>query len=168
MTVGEDHQTAAPRASGPPGTLAVGVGAFALLELALAVFTAVAPHAFYTAIGPFGSFNSHYLRDVASFEGAMGLALAAAVRRPSWRVPVLALTTAQFALHSVNHLVDIGRAHPRFTGYFDFFSLAAATLMLARLWRAAGRDAADRERPAGAGATNFPAPLSPTPGRSIP
>jgi hypothetical protein len=168
MNVGEDHLKAAPRASAPPGTLAVGIGAFALLELALAVFTAVAPHAFYIAIGPFGSFNSHYLRDVASFEGAMGLALAAAVRHPGWRVPVLALTTVQFALHSANHLLDIGRAHPRFTGYFDFFSLAAATVMLARLWRAAGREAAHREHPAGARATSVPAPLSPTPGRSIP
>ena len=164
MSVAEDPRVAL-RAEAPPGTLAVGIGAFAAIELLLAVFTAVSPHAFYTAIGPFGAFNAHYLRDVASFEGAMGLALLVAVLRPSWRVPVLALTTVQFALHSVNHLVDIGKAHPRWTGYFDFFSLAAATLMLAWLWRAASREDANRSRPAGAG--ELRAPLSPTPGRSI-
>ena len=60
-----------------------------------------------------------------------------AVVRPSWRVPVLAVTTVQFALHTVNHLVDIGDAHPRWNGYFDFFSLAAATVLLAWLWRIA-------------------------------
>jgi hypothetical protein len=164
MSVAEDPRVAL-RAEASPGTLAVGIGAFALIELLLALFTAVSPHAFYTAIGPFGAFNAHYLRDVASFEGAMGVALLVAVLRPSWRVPVLALTTVQFALHSVNHLIDIGKAHPRWAGYFDFFSLAAATLMLAWLWRAASRQDASRSRPAEAG--ELRAPLSPTPGRSI-
>lgn len=122
------------------GTLELGIAMFAFVELGLAVFMAVAPHAFFRAIGPFGVFNPHYLRDVASFEGAIGLALAIALRRPSWRAPVLALTTFQFALHSVNHLVDIAGAHPAWAGYFDFFSLASATLLLAYLWRAASTD----------------------------
>ncbi len=164
MSVAEDPGVAL-RAEVPRGTLEVGIGAFAGIELLLAVFTAISPHAFYTAIGPFGAFNPHYLRDVASFEGAMGLALLVAVFRPSWRVPVLALTTVQFGLHSVNHLIDIGKAHPRWTGYFDFFSLAAATLVLAWLWRAASRDDANGAPPAEAGEPQ--APLSPTSGRSI-
>ena len=46
----------------------MGIAAFAVVELSLAVFMAAAPHAFYTAIGPFGAFNAHYMRDVASFE----------------------------------------------------------------------------------------------------
>ena len=121
----------------PAGSVTVGLYAFALVELALAAFGAVAPHAFYRAIGPFGAFNAHYIRDVASFEAALGAALLVAVRRRTWRVPVLALATFQFALHSLNHLLDIGKAHPAWTGYFDFFTLAAATVMLAWLWRAA-------------------------------
>jgi len=43
----------------------------------------------------------------------------------------------QYALHSVNHLFDIDIAHPQWTGYFDFFSLAAATLVLVWLLRTA-------------------------------
>jgi hypothetical protein len=129
--------TVAHPGTAPTGTLEVGIATFAAVELALAVFMAVAPHAFYKAIGPFGVFNPHYLRDVASFEGAIALALLVSLRRRSWRAPVLALTTFQFALHSVNHLVDIGNAHPRWAGFFDFFSLAPATLLLAYLWRAA-------------------------------
>ena len=129
--------TVARSGTAPAGTLEAGIAMFAVVELGLAVFMAVAPHAFYKAIGPFGVFNPHYLRDVASFEGAIGVALLIALRRPSWRAPVLALTTFQFALHSVNHLVDIGSAHPAWAGYFDFFSLASATLLLAYLWRAA-------------------------------
>jgi len=117
--------------------VAVGLASFAAIQLALALFMALSPHGFYEAIGPFGAFNAHYIREVASFYGAIGVGLALAIARSSWRVPVLAVTTLQYALHSVNHLVDIGNAHPAWTGYFDFSSLAAATLLLAWLWRAA-------------------------------
>ncbi|MGD0452408.1 MAG: hypothetical protein ABSB69_02315 [Solirubrobacteraceae bacterium] len=125
----------------PPGTLEVGICAFAVLHVGLGLFMAISPHGFYTAVGPFEAFNQHYIRDVATFYGALGLGLAVALRRPSWRVPVLAITTAQYALHSVNHLIDIGKAHPAWLGYFDFFSLAAATLLLAWLARVAVAEA---------------------------
>jgi hypothetical protein len=155
-----------PRPAPAPGTVVVGMAVFAALELGLALFTVVSAHAFYTAIGPFGAFNPHYLRDVASFEGAIGIALVLAIQRPSWRVPVLALATFQFALHSLNHLFDIGKAHPAWTGYFDFFSLFAATVLLAWLWRMASIEAAGTTARAAAPA-GAEAPLSPTPGRSI-
>jgi hypothetical protein len=154
-----------PRSQAPPGTVVVGIAAFAAVELGLALFTVISAHSFYTAIGPFGAFNPHYLRDVASFEGAIGIALVLAIGRPSWRVPVLALATIQFALHSLNHLFDIGKAHPAWTGYFDFFSLFAATALLAWLWRMASAEAAGATIPAAAPA-GAQTQLSPTPGRS--
>jgi hypothetical protein len=120
-----------------PSTVTVGLIALAVIQVGLALLMAASPHTFYTAVGPFGAFNPHYIRDVASFYGAIGIGLVVAVSRRSWRVPVLALTTIQYALHSVNHLIDIDKAHPAWNGYFDFFSLAAATLLLAWLWRAA-------------------------------
>jgi hypothetical protein len=116
--------------------LLLGLSAFAVYHLALAVWMAAAPHSFYTAIGPFGPYNSHYIRDTATFNAALGAGFVVAVFRPSWRLPVLAITTLQFALHTVNHLVDIDKAHPAGIGYFDFFALLASTallgLMLAR------------------------------------
>jgi hypothetical protein len=109
----------------------------ALYDIALAVFMTAAPHAFYAKVGPFGVQNDHYIRDTATFSAAIGVGALIAVRRVLWRVPVLAISTVQFALHSVNHLVDIGNAHPRWNGYFDFASLTAATVLLAWLLRAA-------------------------------
>jgi len=50
---------------------------------------------------------------------------------------VLALVTIQFALHTVNHLFDADATHPVWTGWFDFATLAASTLLLAWLLRAA-------------------------------
>jgi hypothetical protein len=121
----------------------VGIAAFAVIQLSLALFMASAPHAFYTAAGPFGAFNGHYIRDVATFYAATGVGLLVAIRRTSWRVPMLALMTIQYALHSVNHLIDIGKAHPAWNGYFDFFSIALATGLLAWLWRRAALENED-------------------------
>lgn len=137
------EQPASTAAVGNPGpsSMAVGLATFAAIQLGLSLFMAVSPHGFYKDVGPFGAFNGHYIRDVASFYGAIGIGLALAIGRISWRVPVLAVTTIQYALHSVNHLVDIGNAHPVWTGYFDFASLAAATVLLARLWRVASLQA---------------------------
>jgi len=120
-----------------PGIVAVGVAAFGAVELALAIWMVVAPRSFFTSIGPFSGYNPHYIRDVATFEAALGFGLLIAARAPSWRVPVLAITLVQFALHSVNHLVDINASHPAWAGYFDFFALAGATLQLAWLLAAA-------------------------------
>ena len=131
----------AARVEHSPGALEVGIGSFALLQLALAVWMVAAPHSFYTAVGPFDVYNGHYIRDVATFYAALGVGLALSLRRPSWRVPALAITTVQYGLHSVNHLFDIANAHPQWTGYLDFFSLAAATLLLAWLTRAAAAQA---------------------------
>lgn len=117
--------------------LRAGLVVFAAYHLALAAYMAIAPHSFFTNVGPFGVRNDHYVRDVASFTAALGVGFLVAARRPSWRVPVLAITTVQFTLHSLNHLLDIGKAHPAWNGYFDFGSLALATVLLAWLWRTA-------------------------------
>jgi hypothetical protein len=120
-----------------PGVITVGVGAFAAVELALAIWMVVAPRSFFTSIGPFSGYNAHYIRDAATFEAGLGFGLLVSVWERSWRVPALGITLVQFALHSVNHLVDIGASHPAWAGYFDFFALAGATLQLAWLFAAA-------------------------------
>ncbi|TMM16849.1 MAG: hypothetical protein E6F96_09905 [Actinobacteria bacterium] len=132
---------AAARAALRNDVVIAGIALLAAYDLALAVFMAAWPHAFYVHVGPFGLRNDHYIRDTATFNAAVGVGLALALRRPSWRVPMLAITTLQFALHSINHLVDIDKAYPAWNGYFDFFSLAVATIAIAGLLRVARGDA---------------------------
>jgi len=127
------------RSPASESTLRAALIAFAVVDLGLALFMALSPGAFFRAIGPFGASNAHYIRDVATFYAAIGLALAVAVKRPSWRVPAVAVSTVQFALHTLNHLLDIGKAHPAWTGYADFFSLLAGTAALAWVWRMAAK-----------------------------
>ena len=69
--------------------------------------------------------------DVATWYLALGGALLVAVRRESWRVPVLALALGQYVLHSVNHLVDVGEADPSWLGPADFVSLTLGAVLLA-------------------------------------
>lgn len=120
-----------------PSVVTVGIGVFAAVQLGLALLMAVSPHEFYTAVGPFGTYNGHYIRDLSTYYAATGVGLLVAIRRTAWRVPMLALMTIQYALHSVNHLLDIGKAHPAWNGYFNFCSLAAGAVLLAWLWRRA-------------------------------
>lgn len=116
-------------------TLRIGLIVFAAYHFAIAALMVFAPHTFFSDIGPFGVQNDHYLRDTATFNLAFGAALAVAVKRPSWRTPVLCCVALQFALHAINHLVDIGDAHPGWLGPADFVSLALSTLLLVWLAR---------------------------------
>jgi hypothetical protein len=59
-------------------TVEVGLIAFAAYHFAIAVLLVLAPHTFFTDIGPFGVQNDHYLRDIATFNLAFGVSLAVA------------------------------------------------------------------------------------------
>jgi hypothetical protein len=114
-----------------------GVAALAVTNLVLGLWMAFSPRSFYDAIGPFGPYNDHYVRDVATWYLAFGAALVAAVRRPSWRAPLLGLAVLQYGLHTVNHVVDVGDADPGWVGVFDAVVLGLTTVLLAGLFRGA-------------------------------
>ena len=121
----------------PDAAVRVGLAVFGIYLVAISLFAAVAPGAFFDEIGPYGIQNDHYIHDVAAFQGAVGIFLLLAVRRPAWWVPALAVATLQFALHAVSHLVDIGDADPEWLGVAEAIALVLATGVLAwLLWRA--------------------------------
>ena len=109
------------------------------IQLALAVFLAVAPGTFVDTIAPYGDSDAHFMRDLATFYLAMGAVLLLAVRRVSWRVPVLAFVALQYAIHTVNHLIDIGETDPGWLGPFNFLSLLLLTFFAGYLLSAAAR-----------------------------
>jgi hypothetical protein len=101
----------------------------ALVQLFLGAFLAIAPGTFVDTLAPYGSSEDHFLRDIATFYLAMGAALLLAVRRVSWRVPILFLVALQYAIHTINHLIDIGGTDPGWLGPFNFLSLAFLTFV---------------------------------------
>jgi hypothetical protein len=104
--------------------------AVAVVQLITGLLLWLTPGFFYDEIGPFGARNDHYMGDVATWYLALGVALLLAVRRPSWRVPVLAIALAQYVLHSINHLIDIGEADPSWLGPADFVALTLGAVLL--------------------------------------
>jgi hypothetical protein len=134
------HPAARGGAPARDGSIVVaGLVAFALVNLVLAAMLAFAPHAFFEDVGPYGARNDHYMRDLATFYAATGIAGLIAIRRCSWRTPVLWLLAIEYGLHTINHLVDIDAAHSSWLGPANFASLAVATVALVWLARESTR-----------------------------
>ena len=108
---------------------------FAIGQLALGLLLWLAPGFFYDEIGPYGPRNDHYMADLATFYLALGAVTLVAVRRASWRVPAIAFALIQYALHLLNHLIDIGESDPSWLGPANFASLVLTTLLLGWMLR---------------------------------
>jgi hypothetical protein len=103
---------------------------FALGQLVLGALLWLTPGFFYDEIGPYGTRNDHYMGDLATWYLALGGVALVAVRNASWRLPVLVLAFVQYALHSFNHLLDVGEADPEWLGPFNLASLALTCVLL--------------------------------------
>ena len=108
---------------------------FAAIQVLTGALLWLAPGFFHEEVGPYGVRNDHYMGDLASWYLALGAAAFAAVRRTAWRVAVLALAFLQYALHSLNHLIDVGEANPGWLGPANLVSLLLATLLLGWMLR---------------------------------
>ena len=108
--------------------------AYGIYSIAVGLFMALGPVAFFDTLGAFGARNTHYIFDNASFELPLGLLLLAAMRWSTWRVPALALeqrATAHWGLHALSHLVDTNHHSGAWVGYLEFAGLAVSTVLLA-------------------------------------
>jgi UPF0716 family protein affecting phage T7 exclusion len=108
---------------------------FAAIQVLTGALLWITPGFFHDEIGPYGVRNDHYLGDLATWYLALGAALLVSVRRAGWRVPVLAVAFLQYALHSVNHLIDVGEADPSWLGPANLVSIVLATLLLGAMLR---------------------------------
>jgi hypothetical protein len=104
---------------------------FGAAQVLLGVLLWITPGFFFDEIGPYGVRNDHYMGDLATWYLALGAVALLSLRRVSWRVPALALAFIQYALHSVNHLIDVGEAHPEWLGPANLASLTLTAVLLA-------------------------------------
>lgn len=110
---------------------------FAAIQILTGALLWLAPGFFHAEIGPYGIRNDHYMGDLATWYLASGAAVLVAVWRTAWRVPVLFLVAVQYALHSLNHLLDVGEADPGWLGPANLAAIALATALLAWMLREA-------------------------------
>jgi hypothetical protein len=115
---------------------------FAAVQVLIGLLLWLTPGFFHDEIGPYGARNDHYMGDLATWYLALGAAALVAVRRAGWRVPVLAVAFLQYALHSVNHLIDVGEADPEWLGPANLAAVALTALLLGWMLRTESEAAA--------------------------
>jgi hypothetical protein len=113
------------------------LAAFAALQLAIGALLWLAPGFFHEEIGPFGPRNDHYMGDLATWYLALGVLALVAIARAEWRRPVLALALIQYALHALNHLLDVGEATPRWIGPATLAAVGLGAVVIAWMLRRA-------------------------------
>lgn len=104
-------------------------------HLALGLLMAVAPRRFFDDVAAFPPYNEHFIRDLATFYLALGAVLLVAAARTAWQVPLLVFAVVQYALHLVNHIVDVGDTVPAWMGPAQIVAIALVGLALAALLR---------------------------------
>ncbi|SNR78821.1 hypothetical protein SAMN06265360_11970 [Haloechinothrix alba] len=104
--------------------------------LALALWAALHPVSFETAIADFGPTNVHLLRDFGACAATFGIGLLLARNKPHWRPPVLAMAAVWNGLHAVSHIVHVTEAHPAIIGPAEAVALVGVTVLFAWLARA--------------------------------
>ena len=112
-----------------------------LSQLLVGAWQAVSPGTFFREVAAFGVRNDHFIRDIATLYLALGIVLVIAAFRPSWRVPVLAFATLEYALHTVNHLIDVGKTSPGWIGPVDLAAVSGGAILFALLLRASWKEA---------------------------
>ena len=85
--------------------------ALGLTQLVPALWIVLAPHSFFAHVGPFGTYNSHYLGDAAAFQAGIAIPLIAAARYEALRAGALAVALAAVSLHAINHWIDVNAAN---------------------------------------------------------
>jgi hypothetical protein len=113
--------------------------AFAAIQIVTGALLWLAPGFFFEEVGPYGARNDHYMADLATWYLASGAAVLVAVARPAWRVPVLFLVAVQYALHALNHLLDVSEADPGWLGPANLVAIALGAVLLAWMVREAAR-----------------------------
>ena len=105
----------------------LGVALLGLVQTLTGVVMLVDARFFYDRVASFAPENEHFIRDIGTFTLALGLALLWSVRAPAWRLPLLAFALLQYAMHGVNHLVDIDATRTDSHGPVNFIAIAAGT-----------------------------------------
>ena len=87
-----------------------------------------------------GPLNTHFVRDIGSAFGVMGVALLWAAVRPALRVPMIAVVSLFYLMHALVHVTDtVAGRLPASHWSIDFPGVYAPALVLIALTLAAQR-----------------------------
>ncbi len=111
-----------------------------ITQLVSGAWLFVSPGSFYDVIATYPPENDHFLKDIGSWNVALGLAAVIAARTPPWQTGMLGVLAVQYALHAVSHAIDVDQAEPESSGVAVLIiQIAAALLFTALFLRERGR-----------------------------
>ena len=83
-----------------------------ITQLIVGTWTFVSPGSFYDVVATYPPENDHFLKDIGSWNVALGAIALYGARRRDWHVPLLGFLALQYVLHTIAHIVDAGDADP--------------------------------------------------------
>ena len=119
-----------------PAVLAVS----GITQLIVGVWTFVSPGSFYDVVATYPPENDHFLKDVGSWNLALGLAALIAARTPSWQRGMLGVLAVLYAFHALSHGIDVDQADPESSGVVTLVTQVAAAALFAVLFLRARRE----------------------------
>ena len=105
-----------------------------ITQLIVGVWSFVAPGSFYDAVATYPPQNDHFLKDIGSWNVALGLAALIAARTPAWRRGMLGVLAVLYTLHAISHGIDVDQADPESTGVAALVTQIVAAVVFAALW----------------------------------
>ena len=105
-----------------------------VVQVATGVLAFFAPGAFYDLVAAYPPENHHFLKDLGSWQIALGAIALYGARRPDWRVPLLALLALQYALHTVSHVIDLHDPEAAWQGWFALITQGLGAVLLGGLF----------------------------------
>lgn len=122
------------RASAQTDVVTVVLLVVGFTQLATGVLAFVAPGAFYDLVAGYPPENHHFVKDVGSWNVALGAIALYGARRADWRTPLLGLLALQYALHTVSHVIDAGDSDPGWHSTFALITQGFGAVLLFALF----------------------------------
>ena len=103
-------------------------------QLVVGVWTFVSPGSFYDVVATYPPQNDHFLKDIGSWNVALGLAALIAARTPAWQRGMLGVLAVLYTLHAISHAIDVDLGEPQSASVATLVSQIVAALIFAALY----------------------------------
>lgn len=127
-------QEPAPRAAARTDLVSTVLVIVGITQLVTGAIAFLAPGAFYDLAAGYPPENHHFLRDIGSWNVALGAIALYGARRTEWRTALLGFLAVQYVLHTISHLIDVSDSDPSWQGPFALVTQGLGAVVLTALF----------------------------------
>ncbi|HEV2815172.1 MAG TPA: DUF4345 family protein [Solirubrobacteraceae bacterium] len=126
-------QEPAPRAGARADVVPLVLVVVGVTQVAAGLLAFLAPGAFYDLVAGYPPENSHFLKDIGSWNLALGGLALYGARRADWHVPLLGFLALQYVVHTISHVIDAGESDPGWHSTFALITQGFGAVVLVAL-----------------------------------